>query len=263
MKRSPALVLVAGLLGASAALMPGPLTASAASAGEVDVTLNGSRASMLRQNRVAKEELYSFLRTPTQVLRFVDDGHLVEVAGNDDYDVIAGYPYARPVVRSFIERLATDYRAACGEQLVVTSLTRPSSRQPRNASPLSVHPAGMAVDLRVSARAECRDWLTAELLTLEERGLLDATREYRPPHFHVAVFPGPFQRYDQTLRAMADAEEAVRRLEAASAARRAAQAAAELAAEVRAARPVVVAAPSPVLMRVALMFARVMLPVAV
>lgn len=189
---------------------------------EVEITLDGSRASMLRQNRIAKLEQYSFLRTPTQVLRFVDSGYLVELAGNHDYRVIAGYPYARPVVRSFVERLAADYRSACGEQLVVTSLTRPAARQPSNASALSVHPAGMAVDLRVSARTACRTWLMSELLELEERGLVDGTLERRPPHFHVAVFPGPYQAYDQTRRAEEAADEAVRRLEAASAARAAA-----------------------------------------
>jgi hypothetical protein len=225
MRISPLLAAVCVL--ASATVTPAAVRAS----DDVEVTLRGSRASMLRQNRIARAESYSFLRTPTQVLRFVDDGHLVHVAGSDDYDVIAGYPYARPVVRSFIERLSADYRAACGEKLVVTSLMRPSTRQPRNASPLSVHPAGMAVDLRVSARTECRDWLSDELLTLEDRGVIDATRENRPPHFHVAVFPAPYQRYDQTLEAMAAAEEAIRRLEEAVAQRLAAQVAADQSAE--------------------------------
>lgn len=172
---------------------------AAAHADDLNVTLRGSRASMLRQNSIAKNEEFSFLRTPAQVRRFVDDGRLVDLPGNRDYAVIAGYPYARPVVRTFIERLAASYRAACDEPLVVTSLTRPANRQPRNASPLSVHPAGMAVDLRVSRRAACSSWLRTELLVLEERGLLDATREYRPPHFHVAVFPTPYAEYDAAI----------------------------------------------------------------
>jgi hypothetical protein len=198
---------------------------------DVEITLRGSRASMLRQNRIAREESFSFLRTPTQVLRSVDNGHLVALEGNADYGVIAGYPYARSVVRSFIERLSADYRAACGEKLIVTSLMRPSTRQPRNASPLSVHPAGMAVDLRVSARASCRDWLSDELLALETRGVIDATREYNPPHFHVAVFPSPYQRFDQTMEALAAAEEANRRLDEAVAQRLAEEAAADRSAE--------------------------------
>jgi hypothetical protein len=53
----------------------------------------------------------------------------------------------------------------------------------------------MAVDLRVSQRPRCVDWLAAELLELERAGLLDATREYHPPHFHVAVFPEAFEAH--------------------------------------------------------------------
>jgi hypothetical protein len=125
-------------------------------------------------------------------------------------------------VRAFIERIAGDYRAACGEQLVVTSLTRPALRQPRNASPLSVHPAGMAVDLRVSARAPCRNWLQQELLELEERGVLDATREYHPPHFHIAVFPTPYGEYEDAIAVDSLAEATIRMAEEAANAARAA-----------------------------------------
>lgn len=187
----------------AACLVAGPAVAEA----EVRVTLSGSRASMLRQNSIAKQQAFSFLRTPGQVQSHVETGELVPLDGNADYDVIAGYPFARPVVRAFVERLAAGYRDACGERLVVTSLTRPAARQPRNASPLSVHPAGMAVDLRVSRDASCREWLSAELLELETMGLLDATLERRPPHYHVAVFPAAFGEYDAQLAALeAEAE---------------------------------------------------------
>jgi hypothetical protein len=176
-------------------------SAAAVSAGEVGITLRGSRASMERQNAVARAKAYSFLRTARQVMQFADAGRLVPVSGNSDYRVLASWPYARPVVRDFVDVLAGQYRDACGEQLVVTSLTRPAAKQPRNASPLSVHPAGMAVDLRVSSAAGCVDWLEAELLMLEQQGLIDATREYYPPHFHVAVFPAEFRDYLATRSA--------------------------------------------------------------
>jgi hypothetical protein len=198
------------------ATVPAPLHAT-----EVEVTLRGSRASMLRQNGIAKAEAYSFLRTPAQVRDYVESGNLVPLPGNDDYAVIAGYPYARPIVRSMIERLSAGYRSGCGERLVVTSLTRPATRQPRNASPLSVHPAGLAVDLRVSGRAECRSWLMSELLRLEELGVLDATLEHRPPHFHVAVFPASYALHEQAIVSDSVATEAVRLLEEAVAAREA------------------------------------------
>ncbi|MBR9989473.1 MAG: hypothetical protein KFH98_06940 [Gemmatimonadetes bacterium] len=195
MLRIAPLMLAAGLATGPAAL----------AYAEVDVSLKGSRASMLRQNEIAKQEAFSFLRTPTQVHNYVDFGYLVQLEGNDDYDVIAGYPFARDVVRAFVERLAQGYREACGERLVVTSLTRPADRQPGNASALSVHPAGMAVDLRVSGVAACREWLSVELLRLETMGLLDATLERRPPHYHVAVFPVPYGEYD-AIQSVAEAE---------------------------------------------------------
>ena len=163
-------------------------------------TLRGSRASMARQHSVARAHDYTFLRTTSDVGRFVDRGYLVPVTGNSNYELDGvSFPYARPQVRTFVQRLAAQYRAACGERLVVTSLTRPQSRQPRNASTRSVHPTGMAVDLRVSDRRSCRSWLEGTLLSLERRGVLDATREYRPPHYHIALYPNQYDAYVSRL----------------------------------------------------------------
>src|SRR5690606_11781145 len=108
-------------------------------------TLRGSRASMQRQNGIAGDHDYSFLRTSSQVNRFADLGLLVRPPGNDDYELAhVSFPYARPAVKLFVERLASQYRAACGEKRLVTSHTPPEAKQPRNASGLSGHPAGMA-----------------------------------------------------------------------------------------------------------------------
>lgn len=162
----------------------------------VPVSLRGSPASMVRQHEVAVNEDYSFLRTGAQVQKFATEGYLVKLPGNGDYGLAdVSYPYARAEVRTFVERLAAQYRAGCGERLIVTSLTRPKSMQPRNAHDLSVHPAGMAVDLRVSQSAACRQWLEGTLLSLEAKGLLDVTREKRPPHYHVAIFTGEYSAY--------------------------------------------------------------------
>lgn len=156
---------------------------------------------MREQNAVAREHDYSFLRTSSQVNRFVDLGLLVELPGNSNYELVrVSFPYARPAVKTFVERLASQYRADCGEKLVVTSLTRPEARQPRNSSDLSVHPAGMAVDLRVSQRTACRKWLESTLLSLEKRNVVDVTRERHPPHYHVAVFPHPYENYVAALQ---------------------------------------------------------------
>lgn len=169
--------------------------AVSASAGAAQ-TLRGSAFAMQRQNDIAQRHDYTFLQTSSQVRRFVDAGYLVRLGGNADYELAAvSHPYGRPAVKLFIERLAGQYHAACGEKLVVTSLTRPTLEQPRNASDLSVHPAGMAVDLRISNRSRCRSWLERTLLSLERQGLLDVTRERRPPHYHVALFPTSYEKY--------------------------------------------------------------------
>jgi hypothetical protein len=160
-------------------------------------SLVGSRESLLRQDEQAQAHGFTYLRTSADVRDYAKRGLLVRLRGNADYDVESdevSFPYARPEVKLFIERLADQYRSACGEKLVVTSLTRPITRQPRNASVLSVHPTGMAADLRRSSSPACRTWLEATLLDLEGRNVLEATKEQYPPHYHVALFPAPYLR---------------------------------------------------------------------
>jgi hypothetical protein len=159
-------------------------------------SLAGSRSSLQRQSQAARHHDYTYLKTASQVRSFADRGLLVRVRGDHNL-ALAGpsFPYARPEVELFLTRLARQYRAACGEPLVVTSLTRPSNRQPRNASHLSVHPTGMAVDLRRSGRRSCRVFLEKTLLQLEAANVLEATRERWPPHYHVSLYPAPYLRY--------------------------------------------------------------------
>ena len=163
--------------------------------------LRGSRASMVRQHHIAVEENFTFLRTAKQLHEFVHDDRLEQVSSTNDLVVATGvsYAYTRPIVKQFVDRLAAEYHVATGERLVVTSLTRPESEQPRNASPLSVHPAGMAVDFRVPDAREKRAWLEQRLLSLEDKGVLDVTREVYPPHYHVAVFPEQYEAFAKTL----------------------------------------------------------------
>lgn len=162
-------------------------------------SLRGSPASLERQSHQARQHDFTYLRNSAHVDQFVSLGLLVRVRPNADFELKAvSFPYARPELKLFIERLARQYRAACGERLVVTSITRPMSRQPRNASTYSVHPTGMAVDIRRTNNMPCRNWLEDVLLHLESTGVVEATRERRPPHYHVAVFPKPYARYVET-----------------------------------------------------------------
>ena len=159
-------------------------------------SLRGSRASVDRQNREARQHDFTFLRRPAQLERFVDDGLLVPLESDEHYRLHdVSFNVARPEVKLFVERLSAQYLAACDERLVVTSLTRPASRQPANASRRSVHPTGMAVDLRTPGTVACRRWLASTLLALERKRVLDATLERSPLHFHVAVFPDEYLAY--------------------------------------------------------------------
>lgn len=184
------------------AALPAAVAASVAvgvamsAAAKPSVTMRGSPASMQRQHDVAVAEDFTFAETPAAVNDLVKKNRLVRLTGSPDYTLAkVSYPYARPEIRTFVENVSADYRKACGEQLVVTSLTRPRAEQPGNAHKLSVHPAGMAVDFRVPRNGKCREWFEKALLAMERKDLLDATRERNPPHIHVAVFTDAYRAY--------------------------------------------------------------------
>jgi hypothetical protein len=172
------------------------LPASAASQ-----SLRGSAASLDRQNRMALDHDYTFIDDGDRVRFFASQGWLVRIEPNSDFALRGvSYPYARPEVALFVQRLGSQYRAACGEPLVVTSLTRPLTGQPVNASDRSVHPTGMALDLRTPRTRVCRAWLERVLLGLERAGVVEATLERFPVHYHVAVYPRQYASYVEALR---------------------------------------------------------------
>jgi hypothetical protein len=158
-------------------------------------SLRGSLASISRMYRQAVREKLHFYETAAGVRNAARKGRLVRLrsTGSVTYASVR-WPYVQPQTRLFVERLGAQYRAACGERLVVTSAVRPATRQPANATERSVHPTGMAVDLR-KPKGKCLRWLRPTLLELERAGLIEATEEYGPPHFHVAVFPTPYESY--------------------------------------------------------------------
>ncbi|HVG44724.1 MAG TPA: DUF5715 family protein [Longimicrobium sp.] len=178
----------------------GPLAVAAALAASAAPlaaqTLRGSRGSVERMYGQARRQDLTFYRSPRGVRSAAAEGDLVRLRGNDDYRVAGvSYAYALPTTRTFIQRLARQYRSECGERLVVTSATRPKSMRLRNSVTESVHPTGMAVDLRRPTRGSCLRWLRQTLLDVEGEGVIDATEERRPPHFHVAVFPRQYAAY--------------------------------------------------------------------
>jgi hypothetical protein len=152
-------------------------------------SLRGSQESVDHLYLVARASGLQFHATVRSARRAVAAGEFVALSGNNDY-VPKGsmsLPYATPEVRSYIEHLSAEYHSACGERLVITSALRPMSRRPRNGSVKSVHPTGIAVDVRKPKRRLCREWLRQLLLQHEREGTIEATEEFRPPHFHIVV----------------------------------------------------------------------------
>ncbi|MDO9477931.1 MAG: DUF5715 family protein [Pseudohongiella sp.] len=181
--------LTAALVAATLSFLNFPIQAQQSS-------LSGSSASMTQQHAHAVQAGYTFVRTSRGVNELVEAGELVRVSANQFVEIHnVSYPYARPAVKTLVERLGAQYFNACGEKLTVTSLTRPIERQPANAHSDSVHPTGMAVDLRIPSKQSCRNWLEKTLLSLEDNNILDVTRERNPPHYHVAVFPDHYVNY--------------------------------------------------------------------
>jgi hypothetical protein len=191
LRRLPTSRLHRLFLVASLALVPLPALA--------EVGLQPTRAGLLRQSAGARDAGAIYLANDQQVHDAVRSGQLVVLRGNDDYFVHPDVRHsaARPDVKLFVERLASQYRGACGERLVVTSLVRPRNHQPWNSDPLSVHPPGMAVDLRISTTTACRRWLETTLVELEGQGLVEAARERVVPHYHVVVFSAYAQQLER------------------------------------------------------------------
>jgi hypothetical protein len=169
-------------------------------------SLRGSVASVRRMYNGARAEGLRFYMTPAAVRAGARSGKLARIVSdaNVQVDDEVKYPYARPTTTTFIARFGAEYRVACGERLVVTSGVRPSTRQPANSSRRSVHPTGMAVDLR-KPDGRCLGWLRRSLLALEEQGIVEATEEHGPAHFHVAVFPSTYRRYLATRAPLTNA----------------------------------------------------------
>lgn len=151
-------------------------------------SLRGSPASVDLMYTSARDIDLAFLETPTAIYQAAVDGDLKLISITDDLDLGgATFPFVLPNTLRFADSLATAYHAACGERIVVTSGARPIDEQPRNASPKSVHPTGMAVDFRKPSNPVCLTWLRTNLVVLEDRHVVEATEEHHPAHFHVAV----------------------------------------------------------------------------
>jgi hypothetical protein len=153
------------------------------------------------------------LESESQLQWFIKNDLLVELVSEMNYHVAPmelGRPYVRPAVRVFVQQLSRNLFAECGERLVITSALRFTTRQPKNSIPESVHPTGMAIDIR-SPEKKCLKDFEAELLYLEAKGLIQANRERWPVHYHVSVFP---EQYMANVALHARVDEAVYKVRA-------------------------------------------------
>lgn len=159
-------------------------------------SLRGSRTSVDLMYRQARSHQLHFYETASGVRKAAARGELVQLRGNENFHLgSVSHPYVLASTEKFVNRLGAQYRKACGERLVVTSAVRPKSQRLANSVAKSVHPTGMAIDLRRPNSAKCLSWLRKTLSHLDGTGVIEATEERNPPHFHVAVFPRPYERY--------------------------------------------------------------------
>lgn len=177
--------------------------------------LRGSKASVEKMYAFAVNHGLQFYRTPEDVSAAAQRGRLMQLAGGPGWELSTGvgWAYATPEAVAFLDQLGPEYVQSCQAPMVVTSATRPLSRKPRNGVANSVHPAGIAVDLRKPYRGPCLDWLRKRLSELESSGRIEATEERHPPHFHIAVLSRPGSALPRSLAArMASAEAVARQL---------------------------------------------------
>lgn len=171
--------------------------------------LRGSKSSVEKMYDFAQSHHLPFYLTPTNVNNAIAKGSLVPLTGGATYALTngVGFSYATPEARQFVLAFAPQYLAACGTPLTVTSAARPMTRQPRNANAHSVHPTGIAVDLRRPPGGPCLTWLRGALSQLEDQGIIEATEERHPIHLHVAVLvpPGATVVLPQLVRRVAPA----------------------------------------------------------
>jgi hypothetical protein len=165
--------------------------AAPAGAPAAPLTLRGSTVAVEQAYVVARTQGVPFTASRREALREAEEGTFVRLAPSRDVRLKGvAMPYVRPATESFVASFGARYRRACGEPLTVTSALRPTSVRLANSVEKSVHPTGMAVDLRVP-RNGCRGWMRAQLLTMEADGLVQATEERHPAHFHVVVLGAP------------------------------------------------------------------------
>lgn len=149
--------------------------------------VGGEVSSSQQQLGYAQEQQLPFMGTEAEYQTRISSGYFVRLE-SPFMEVHARRPYALPSTVVFVAELAREYYAAGCGLLVVKDALRLTSERPSNGSLYSVHPAGMAVDIRTKyIPTECADWLRAYTSQKEAEGKVDGTQEWKPEHLHVVV----------------------------------------------------------------------------
>ena len=123
----------------------------------------------------------------------IANGTFVRLESGPYLQVLAGRPYVRAETAQFVQQMAQSYSGAGCGRMIVIGAGRLTTEIYENSSPFTVHPFGMAVDIRTNARfgisTTCADWLRAYAKEKEAELLADGTHELDPEHLHLVVVP--------------------------------------------------------------------------
>ena len=160
------------------------------------VSLNGGELTTSKRQYLYAEATGIPVVLTSNYNQLRNAGHLVRLSGphigfTEVFNRGNSVAYVLSSTLTFFRNLSEAYNAAgCGRLMVNNVLRLDDRRRPRNASPHSVHPRGMAVDLRIiHLSPHCYGVLERLLQAAEANGEADVTLENNPRHFHVVVVP--------------------------------------------------------------------------
>jgi hypothetical protein len=125
-------------------------------------------------------------------LNLVSSGIFVRLENTATLKVLAKHPFVRSETAQFVYTMAQTYNtvANCGT-LFVTGAGRLPKEVYDDSSLYTVHPYGMAIDVRLKfIEQRCADWIRSYVLEKEQLQLIDATEHGDARlHMHIVVVP--------------------------------------------------------------------------
>ena len=149
--------------------------------------VGGCQTTSEQQHHYAQKMQLPLMTTEAQYKERIASGYYVPFEG-PYLHILAKRPYALPSTVAFINEMAKEYQTTGCGKLIVRGALRLTTERPPNGSIHSVHPAGMAVDIRTNhIPPVCAEWLRTYLKQKEALGEVDGTHELKPEHLHVVV----------------------------------------------------------------------------